>query len=193
MTGTATRDKMIITALRLFRTEGYPATSWRRLVEEAGTPWGSAYHHFPGGKEELGVAAVELGSAVVRRTVRRAFEREESPAEAVRWWFGKAGQVLVRDEFRSGCPLATITLEMTGRSAELTAACERAFADWHALLASLLGESGYADDVAAELALSIMNSIEGALLLSRVRRSTQPLELAAEHVRLLLDAYGKAN
>jgi TetR/AcrR family transcriptional repressor of lmrAB and yxaGH operons len=184
---------MITTALRLFRTEGYPATSWRRLVEEAGTPWGSAYHHFPGGKEELGVAAVELGSAVVRRTVRRAFERTDSPAEAVHWWFDKAGQVLVRDEFRSGCPLATITLEMTGRSSGLTAACERAFTDWHALLASLLAEHGYTNDAAAELAVTIMNNIEGALLLSRVHRSTEPLELAAKHVRVLLDAHRTAS
>ncbi|SFB64019.1 transcriptional regulator, TetR family [Amycolatopsis marina] len=183
---------MITTALRLFRTEGYPATSWRRLVEEAGTPWGSAYHHFPGGKEELGVAAVDLGSAVVRRTVRRAFERSDTPAEAVRWWFDKAGQVLVRDEFRSGCPLATITLEMSGRSPVLTEACERAFADWHALLTTLLAEHGYQEETSSALAVAIINNIEGALLMSRVRRSTRPLDLAVEHVRVLLDAHRTA-
>ena len=91
---------MITTAMELFRREGYPATSWRRLIEAAGTPWGSAYHHFPGGKEELGVAAIELGSRVVTKTVERAFEKHERTEDAIRWWFGKAAQALAADDYR---------------------------------------------------------------------------------------------
>jgi TetR/AcrR family transcriptional repressor of lmrAB and yxaGH operons len=75
----------------------------------------------------------------------------------VRWWFDKSGQVLA-DNFRSGCPLATVALEMTGRSPALTAACERAFADRHALLLELLAEHGYQGDVAPALAVAIMNN-----------------------------------
>jgi TetR/AcrR family transcriptional repressor of lmrAB and yxaGH operons len=177
---------MVSTAMNLFRREGYPATSWRRLVEAAGTPWGSAYHHFPGGKEELAVAAIELGTEVVATMVRQAFERTGSIEDAVRWWYGKAGQALAADDYRGGCPLATITLEMANGSPALTEACRWAFTTWHELLTGLLGEHGHARETADDLAVAIMNNLEGALLLSRVRRSTEPLTLAAGHVALLL-------
>jgi TetR/AcrR family transcriptional repressor of lmrAB and yxaGH operons len=183
-----TRERMISTAMTLFRREGYQATSWRRLVEEAGTPWGSAYHHFPGGKEQLAVAAIELGTAVVTKTVRRAFERNETIEDAVSWWYRKAGEALAADDYRGGCPLATITLEMAHASPAITKACEDAFAAWHALLVDLLGGHGADGDKAEDLATAIVTNLEGALLVSRVRRSPDPLERAARHVALVARA-----
>ena len=56
---------MIDTAVRLFQLHGYHATSWRGLVTASETPWGSVHHHFPGGKEELGVAAITTGGDMV--------------------------------------------------------------------------------------------------------------------------------
>ncbi|AUI60492.1 TetR family transcriptional regulator [Amycolatopsis sp. BJA-103] len=183
---TTTRERMISTAMELFRREGYQATSWRRLVEQAGTPWGSAYHHFPGGKEQLAVAAIELGTAVVSKTVHRAFERNETVEDAVSWWYRKAAEALAADDYRGGCPLATITLEMAHASPAITKACQDAFATWHVLLVDLLGghDVGDADDLAA----AIVNNLEGALLVSRIRRSPDPLERAARHVALVVRA-----
>lgn len=181
---TTTRERMISTAMTLFRREGYQATSWRRLVEQAGTPWGSAYHHFPGGKEQLAVAAIELGTAVVAKTVRRAFERTETVEDAVAWWYRKAGEALAADDYRGGCPLATITLEMAHASPAITKACQDAFAAWHALLVELLSDVKDPEDVAT----AIMNNLEGALLVSRVHRSSDPLDRAARHVALVIRA-----
>ncbi|WP_245757410.1 TetR/AcrR family transcriptional regulator [Amycolatopsis xylanica] len=180
MPDSTTRDRMVTTAMELFRREGYPATSWRRLIEAAGTPWGSAYHHFPGGKEELGVAAIELGSRVVTKTVERAFEKHERTEDAIRWWFGKAAQALAADDYRGGCPLATITLEMAHASEKLTEAARQAFATWHELVVKNLRERGHPDP--GDLAIAIMNNLEGALLLSRIHRSPDALDRAAEHV-----------
>jgi TetR/AcrR family transcriptional repressor of lmrAB and yxaGH operons len=175
---------MISTAVTLFRRDGYAATSWRHLVEEAGTPWGSAYHHFPGGKEQLGVAAVTSAAELVTATIRRAFERTESAEEAITWWFGKAAQALAKGGYRDGCPVATVALETAHDSPALAEACQAAFTGWHKLLAGLLAEQGYSGT--DELAVAIVNNLEGALVLSRVRRSEQPLELAARHLALLL-------
>ncbi|WP_328701367.1 TetR/AcrR family transcriptional regulator [Amycolatopsis pittospori] len=195
MSETTTRERMISTAMTLFRREGYQATSWRRLVEKAGTPWGSAYHHFPGGKEQLAVAAIELGTTVVAKTVRRAFERNETVEDAVSWWYRKAGEALAADDYRGGCPLATITLEMAHASPAITKACQDAFAAWHALLVELLtahdvnNTDNTADtDAVDDLAMAIMNNLEGALLVSRVRRSPDPLDRAARHVALVVRA-----
>src|SRR5260370_208599 len=44
---TDTRPRMIRTAARLMRRQGYAATGWRQLVADSATPWGPQFHHFP--------------------------------------------------------------------------------------------------------------------------------------------------
>ena len=51
-----TRDRMVLAAAGLFREQGYDGTGFRDVVKAAGTSQGVIYHHFPGGKSELGVA-----------------------------------------------------------------------------------------------------------------------------------------
>lgn len=50
--GAETREKLIETALGLFRTEGYQRTTMRRIASEAGVSLGNAYYYFSG-KDEL--------------------------------------------------------------------------------------------------------------------------------------------
>lgn len=47
-----TRDKVVDVALRLFRDEGYQATTMRRIADEAGVSLGNAYYYFSG-KDDL--------------------------------------------------------------------------------------------------------------------------------------------
>lgn len=47
-----TRERLVEAALRLFREEGYQATTMRRIASEAGLSLGNAYYYFAG-KDEL--------------------------------------------------------------------------------------------------------------------------------------------
>ena len=51
-TALETRGLLADTALRLFREDGFDATTMRRIASEAGVSIGNAYHHFAG-KDEL--------------------------------------------------------------------------------------------------------------------------------------------
>ncbi len=51
-TAAETRELLADTALRLFREDGFDATTMRRIATEAGVSIGNAYHHFAG-KDEL--------------------------------------------------------------------------------------------------------------------------------------------
>lgn len=44
--GTETRTRLVETALRLFRTEGFQATTMRRIASETGVSLGNAYYYF---------------------------------------------------------------------------------------------------------------------------------------------------
>jgi TetR/AcrR family transcriptional regulator, lmrAB and yxaGH operons repressor len=56
--GIDTRARILAAALRLFRKRGYHDTGLNDILEHAQAPKGSLYHHFPKGKEEIGVAVV---------------------------------------------------------------------------------------------------------------------------------------
>lgn len=179
---------MISTAVRLFQRDGYTSTSWRGLVEEAGTPWGSVAYHFPGGKEELGVVALGAGADLVSQTITRAFDKHDTASAAVRWWFGKAAGMLADSGYRLGCPVATVALETAHTSPALTDALSGAFGKWLVLLARCLRSKGIHETEVDGLAMTILIQLEGALVVARVLGDTQPLGTAAAHVGASLDA-----
>jgi TetR/AcrR family transcriptional regulator, lmrAB and yxaGH operons repressor len=54
-----TRTRILQAAQRLFRKRGYHATGLNDILDMAKAPKGSMYHHFPAGKEEIGVCVIE--------------------------------------------------------------------------------------------------------------------------------------
>ncbi|MBI9113642.1 TetR/AcrR family transcriptional regulator [Sanguibacter suaedae] len=76
---TDTRERLVETALRLFRSEGYQATTMRRIATETGVSLGNAYYYFAG-KEEL---VHELYLVVQRehRALALPRLREDAPLE----------------------------------------------------------------------------------------------------------------
>jgi TetR/AcrR family transcriptional repressor of lmrAB and yxaGH operons len=176
---TDTRQRMVDTAVRLFRSQGYAATSWRGLVAESGTPWGSVQHHFPGGKQELAVAALSSGEDIALRAIAIGFDKHDNPGDAIAWWFGKAQQVLERSGFEQGCPIAMLALHPG--DPVVAEASREALLRWRSALASRLADAGY--DAADRLALSVLTTLEGALVVAKGLRSAEPLELAAAEMR----------
>jgi TetR/AcrR family transcriptional repressor of lmrAB and yxaGH operons len=178
---------MIETAGSLLRREGYAATGWRKVVEESGTPWGSQHHHFPGGKEQLAAEAVRLGGDASNAALAHALSKSATVADGVRLYIKLATKQLVASEYRDGCPVATVALEMTPASPGLTDVCAAALNAWGHTLEIALGEAGVGDARARELATLVVLSIEGALLLARVRRDPGPLTVASDAIGRLLD------
>ena len=78
--GTETRERLVETALRLFRTEGFHATTMRRIASEAGVSLGNAYYYFDS-KDDL---VHELYLSVQREHRSRALPllREGAPLAA---------------------------------------------------------------------------------------------------------------
>src|SRR4051794_28489646 len=105
-----TRHRMERTAAQLLRRQGYAATTWRQVVAESGTPWGSQAHFFPDGKQQLVVAAVGAAGRSYERLLRAALA-DGHPAEAIRLWTQVAADQLEASGWADGCPVATVALE----------------------------------------------------------------------------------
>lgn len=185
-TSSPTREQMIDTAARLFRRHGYNATSWRTLVEEAGTPWGSIQHHFPGGKEELGVAAIEHGAAQSRARFEESMKRAPNVARGLRNWCDDTAARVEEFGWQYGCPIATVALETVATSPKLVAVCNEAFDRIQEELAKRLRAAGLPPARARDLATFAFSAFEGALMITRVSRSTEPLKRAGKQLEAVV-------
>lgn len=177
---------MVNTAASLFQRQGYAATGWRQVIADSGTPWGSQSHHFPDGKEELAVEALGRSAATYEHLVRGAFGSGH-PADALGGWAALAGQVLEESGWADGCPVATVALEIGHDCEPVGDACRDAFRSWRVAIAEGLIGAGASSARAEDLAVVILASIEGALVLARVERSAEPLRIVGEDLATRLD------
>lgn len=179
------RAAIIDAAARLFRQQGYDATSWRQVIRESGAPAGSVSYLFPDGKEQMASDVVAQSAAETRNQIVAILGVDEDPVTVIRRWIEVTASILEASDFTDGCPLATISLEMSHRSESIQREVASGYESWITALSDHLRptEGERADDI-AELVLA---ALEGALLLSRSRRTTQPLRVLAANAHLLLD------
>jgi TetR/AcrR family transcriptional repressor of lmrAB and yxaGH operons len=175
--GKAARHKqsLVRTAMRLFRRQGYASTGLQQILAESGAPKGSLYHYFPGGKEAIGEAAVAMAGGMLRDMLADLAARHREPAAFLRAWCKVMAGWMQESGFQSGCPVATTLLETAPRSPAITAAGRRAIDGWIDVVAGVLARGGLARREARSRAQLVVAAMEGALIVSRVRRSARPI------------------
>ena len=186
MTKTDTRQKMIVAAAAMFQEKGYKATTWRALVDAADVPWGSVKHHFPGGKAELCICAINYSADLVSNMLSHYLNKADTAAEGVQQWFAKVATLLKISEYSSGCPLATLALETSAESEEFLSANAKSFARWRSLIANRLKKDQIPTAMANSLSSVIISAFEGAILQSKLQRSTKPMLVASDFMVTLI-------
>jgi AcrR family transcriptional regulator len=173
-----TKDRILDTTAELFRRYGYTGTGMKQIVAAANAPFGSLYHHFPGGKEDL-------GGEVIRRSGRMYLELFEAVMDAApdvvsgtRDFFDGAAMTLVETDYADACPIATVALEVASASEPLREATAEVFESWIAGAAGRYGAAGIAEERARELAIQLIALLEGAFVLSRAAKSTEAVAVA---------------
>lgn len=179
MKKTSTRDKLIHAMADALQRKGLHGVGLNELLEVAGAPKGSLYHHFPGGKGELAVAAIEHISQHIDSLFERLFVQQADPLQAMHHWLQGALQQLENSQFERGCPLATIALESGPEDVEIRAALQRSFKAVRQALSRQLQAHGHSDEQADNLAALFVALYEGGLLQARVAGSSEPLKRAA--------------
>jgi TetR/AcrR family transcriptional regulator, lmrAB and yxaGH operons repressor len=182
---TDSKEKTLAAATQLFRRQGFHGTALHDVLAAAGSPRGSLYFHFPGGKEQIGEAALELAGEAVRAKIALAAAASPSAAAFLTGITRAMAADLQESDFCNGCPIATTALETAAQSEVLRAAAHRAFQNWEQEVARGLERFGAKPNDAAVAATAILSQIEGALLLARTYRSIEPLRRAEAAVKLL--------
>lgn len=173
---------MIAGAIDSLRVHGVSGTSVDRVLAATGAPRGSVYHHFPGGRTQLLGDAVSAAGGVMSELIEQ-LTRDNDPAQALEQFAALWRRTLRESDYRAGCPVFAIAVETTEDTPELADAATEIFARWHRALAGLLVRHDFPADRAARLATLTVAAVEGAIALSRVQRSTAPLDDAVEELR----------
>ena len=181
------RAAIVRAAATLFRQQGYAATGINDIVGLSGAPKGSLYHYFPGGKEQIGEAAVAHAGEHAAKTLRRLAAGQPTAAALLRA-YGEARAGWMTDSgFREGCPIATVLLETAAQSDAMASAGRAALASWSEVVERALLRDGMEPTLARTRARLAVAALEGAMVQARVERSGTPITDAASAVAELFE------
>jgi AcrR family transcriptional regulator len=170
------KRRMIERTAILLARKGLQGTSFSEVLAASGAPRGSLYHHFPGGKNELVLAAVGLAGD---RAIAALDGLQGRPATEVAVAFVALWrQVLALSDFGAGCAVVAVTV-----AADTPLLLDRAanvFRTWRSRLAELLAAGGVSGADAPALAATLIAACEGAVILARAEKSFEPFDLVAE-------------
>ena len=185
---TNTRERILDASAILFRRQGYAATGVKQIVAEAEAPFSSLYHFFPGGKDELAADTIRSSGAMFQELVEAVFDAAPDVLTGARYCFAGAAETLLQTDYADACPIATVALEVASTNELLREATAEVFESWIGSATDRFAAAAIAEPTARELAITLITSLEGAFVLSRAMRSTEPLEVAGATVAAAVEA-----
>ena len=183
-----TRERILDVSTDLFRRQGLAGTGIKQILRESNAPFGSLYHHFPGGKDELAAETIKRAGAQYAELVGEKLLAGPDLVTNIRDAFRSAGQTLVETDYADACPIETVALEVASTNEPLRLATAEVFESWLLGLSALLESAGVERSAARPLAHVILSALEGAFVFARAARSTDALVACGEAMATLVEA-----
>jgi AcrR family transcriptional regulator len=177
-----TRERIVDASSELFRRRGYASTGVKQIVEQANAPFGSVYHFFPGGKEQIGEEVVRSSGAQYLELIAVIFDGAPDVATATNDFFLGAAWTVADSHYADACPIATLALEVASTNETLREATADVFESWIAELTRRYVAGGIGRRRARALAELAFCALEGAFMLSRASRDVAPIETVGRFV-----------
>jgi AcrR family transcriptional regulator len=181
---------MVRSAMALICAQGVHGTGMREVVRHADAPRGSLQHYFPQGKEQLVREALELAGRTAARTVSRLRDTGAPvrPSDVFGAMVSAWRRWLTDSDYAQGCPVLATVADATVGSPALRKAAADTFGTWQAAVQEALAHAGVPAERTASLAALLISALEGAIVMSRARRSLEPLDTVLAQLAPLLDA-----
>jgi AcrR family transcriptional regulator len=177
-----TKDRILDSSAELFRRQGYTGTGVKQIAAAARAPFGSLYHFFPGGKEQLGEEVVRWSGAMYLQLFVAVAGGASDVATGVEQFFAGAAETLEDTGYEDACPIATVALEVASTNEPLRIATADVFESWIDAATAWFAAAGIDPRRARELSLHMLSALEGAFVFSRAMRTTEPMHVAGAAV-----------
>jgi len=177
----STREAILTAAAELMRHKGYGAVAMKDIVAASGAPIGSLYHHFRDGKAQIAREALINAGAAYALLIPSIVDEHSDLGEAVEAIFTQAAEDMATTGFANMCPVGTVAAEIADTVEPLRGACASVFTAWFDAGTAYFAGRGLPDALAREVTIALVGALEGAFVLARTLRDSEPL-LAAGRV-----------
>ena len=176
-----TRESILTAAAELMRRKGYGGVGMKDVVAASCAPIGSLYHHFPGGKAQIAREALINAGTAYGLLIPTLVDPHDDLGEAITSVFAQAATDMAETGFANMCPVASVAAEVADTIEELRDATAAIFTGWLDGGTAYFVARGLSHDEARDLTVALVGALEGAFVLARTLRDTEPL-LAAGRV-----------
>jgi len=193
--GEQTRREIIRKAAPIFNQKGYTGAALSDLMKATGLEKGGIYRHFDS-KQELAGEAFDLawklamdarfeGTQEIPNTVDRL-------KQIVRNFRDRRAGVIP-----GGCPLLNTAVDSDDGNPQLRAKARQALGSWLDRLQVIAEEGKRRGEVrsdvdSAKLAMLIVSTLEGSVMIRRLQKKDGPLDLACDHLEEYLETRVRA-
>ena len=181
-----TRESLIEAAMELFVYQGYGATGLAQIARRAGVLPGSLYYFFPT-KEDLLHATLERRKQTLSDGVLQPiWESVADPIERVFALLAGYRQMLEMTEFKHGCPIGNLVLEVVETHPRARGLLVQNFDGWLAAVEQCFATAQDRlppDTDARRLAVFVLTTMEGAVMLARAYRNFEAYDAAIVQLR----------
>jgi len=176
--GARTRARIVEAAANLIHERGVATTTLEDVKVAADVSGSQMYHYFPD-KNELVQAVIDYQADTIVNQQRHAL----SSANGVEAWRDMVITGAKLAEAKGGCPLGSLVGQLAESDPEARALIAAGFDQWAAAIAdglrSLHAEGRLPDGIDPDdLAVTLLATLEGGLLLSQVQQRSRPFETA---------------
>ena len=188
--GEQTRREIIRKAAPIFNQKGYDGAALSDLMRATGLEKGGIYRHFDS-KQELAGEAFD-------HAWKLAMDARFEGAQEIPNTVDRLKQIVRNFRDRragvvpGGCPLLNTAIDSDDGNPQLRAKARRALSSWLNRLQSIAEEGQRRREIRSDvdpvkLATLIASTLEGSLMVSRLQRKEDPLDLACRHLEEYLD------
>lgn len=190
----ATRQRIVMTALEMFYVKGYNSTSIADILSRSQIHSGSLYHFFPG-KQDLLVAVLEFyRDGIKENLLDIAWSDVADPIEKIFALLNGYRMGLLMSDFQHGCPIGNLALELSEPDPRIRELLDVNFSNWIEAVEDCLEQAKPrlpADTDIRALAEFILTIMEGAIMQARTARDIavfdRNISVLRRHMDLLVE------
>ena len=183
--GERTRQEIIRKAAPIFNEKGYDGAALSDLMRATGLEKGGIYRHFDS-KEQLAAEAFDYAWKVALDTRFEGTQEISNTVDRLKrivWNFRDQRYGFVP----GGCPLLNTAIDSDDGNTKLRAKALAALRSWLKRLQSVIEEGKRRGEIlrgvdSSELGTLIISTLEGSLMVSRLRRKDDARDLASRHL-----------
>ena len=181
-----TKDRLVMTAMRLFSEKGYESASVADILRAAGANSGSLYHFFPTKQDLLMEVLRRYRDGIGPMLLAPAWEGIADPIERVFALLAQYRGALIGSDCFYGCPIGNLALELHEPDPPVRDLIAVNFDGWVTAIERCYVEAG--DRLPPDLdrhglAIFTLTTMEGGVMQARTHRSIDAFDRSVAMLR----------